>query len=145
MVAESTVLPNVKHPSREGERTFGFSQVTFIQVPPRLTFDEWRRVWFTEHTSVGIDTQANFRYVQNVVTMPLTAGAPPWRGIIEEGFPIEAMRDSQAFYDAVGNEEEHQRRLGIMMASSAKFIDFDRIDVIATSEYMLHSAHEPKL
>ena len=94
---------------------------------------------------MGIDTQANFRYVQNVVTMPLTAGAPPWRGIIEEGFPIEAMRDSQAFYDAVGNEEEHQRRLGIMMASSAKFIDFDRIDVIATSEYMLHSAHEPKL
>ena len=30
-----------------------------------------------------------------------------------------------------------------MMQSCAKFIDFDRIDVIATSEYRLHDAPEP--
>ena len=32
-----------------------------------------------------------------------------------------------------------------MMDSCAKFIDFDRIDVIATSEYPLHSHDEPGL
>jgi hypothetical protein len=144
-VAESTILPNVRHPAREGERTYGFSQVTFLQVPPRLSYEAWRRVWFEEHTPVGIATQANFLYVHNVVVMPLTPAAPPFRGIVEECFPPEAMRDSQAFYDALGDEARHQRHRELMMQSCAKFIDFDRIDVIATSEYRLHGGPEPAL
>jgi hypothetical protein len=144
-VAESTILPNVLHRPGEGERTYGFSQVTFLQVPPRLTYETWRRVWFEEHTPVGIDTQANFLYVHNVVVMPLTAGAPPFRGIVEECFPPEALRDSQVFYNASGDEARHQRHQQRMMESCAKFIDFDRIDVIATSEYRLHGAREPAL
>jgi hypothetical protein len=145
VVAESTILPNLEHPGREDERSFGFSQVTFLQVPPRLTHAQWRKVWLEEHTPVGIQTQANFRYVQNVVVMPLTDAAPPFAAIVEESFPIEAMRDPQAFYGAVGDEKELQRRLSVMMQSCAKFIDFDRIDVIATSEYLLHHAKEPAL
>jgi hypothetical protein len=144
-VAESTILANVRHPPRPGERTYGFSQVTFLQVPPRLTYEAWRHVWFHEHTPVGIATQANFLYVHNVVVMPLTENAPPFRGIVEECFPPEALRDSQAFYDALGDEPRHQRHQKLMMDSCAKFIDFDRIDVIATSEYRLSSAREPAL
>lgn len=144
-VAESSILPNLLHPTQEDQRTYGFSQVTFLQVPPRLTYEAWRRVWAEEHTPVGIATQANFRYVHNVVVMPLTPDAPPFRGIVEEGFPPQALRDAQAFYDAVGDEPKHQRHLQQMMASCAKFIDFDRIDVIATSEYPLHAAGEPAL
>jgi hypothetical protein len=144
-VAESTILPNVRYPAREDRRTFGFSQVTFLQVPPRLSFEAWRKVWFEEHTPVGIACQGNFRYVHNVVVMPLTAEAPPYRGIVEECFPPEAMHDSQTFYDAVGDEAKHQRHLKLMMESCAKFIDFDRIDVIATSEYPLHPSREPQL
>ncbi|HEY2809075.1 MAG TPA: EthD domain-containing protein [Steroidobacteraceae bacterium] len=144
-VAESTILPNVRYPARAGERTYGFSQVTFLQVPPRLSYDTWRRVWFEEHTPVGIATQANFLYVHNVVVMPLTPAAPPFRGIVEECFAPEAMRDSQAFYDAAGDEARHQRHQKLMMDSCAKFIDFDRIDVIATSEYRLYEAKGPAL
>ena len=144
-VAESTILPNRLHQPGAGERTYGFSQVTFLQIPPRLTYEAWRRVWFEEHTPVGIDTQANFLYVHNVVVMPLSAGAPPFRGIVEECFPPEALRDSQAFYNAVGDEARHQHHQQRMMDSCAKFIDFDRIDVIATSEYRLHSGREPAL
>ncbi len=144
-VAESTILPNVLHAPRAGERTYGFSQVTFLQIPPRLSYEAWRRVWFEEHTPVGIDTQANFLYVHNVVVMPLTTGAPPFRGIVEECFAPEALRDSQAFYNAVGDEARHQSHQQRMMESCAKFIDFDRIDVIATSEYRLHDGHEPAL
>jgi hypothetical protein len=92
-VTESTVLRNVDHPSSDGERTWGFSQVTFLQLPPRLSFDEWRRIWFERHTQVAIDTQSTFRYVQDVVVQPLTADAPPFRGIVEECFPPAAMRD----------------------------------------------------
>ena len=130
----------MRHPPRAGERTHGFSQVTFLQIPPRLTYEAWRKIWFQEHTPVGIATQANFLYVHNVVVMPLTEGAPAFRGIVEECFPPEAMRDSQAFYDAIGDEPRHQRHQKLMMDSCAKFIDFDRIDVIATSEYRLYEA-----
>jgi hypothetical protein len=144
-VSESTILPNVLHPPHAGERTYGFSLVTFLQVPPRLTYEAWRKVWFEEHTAVGIDTQANFLYVHNVVVMPLTPGAPPFRGVVEECFPPAALRDSQVFYNAVGDERRHQRHQQLMMESCAKFIDFDRIDVIATSEYRLHGGHEPAL
>lgn len=145
VVAESTILPNVDHPPRIGERTWGFSQVSFLKVAARLGFDEWRRIWFERHTQVGIETQANFRYIQNVVVMPLTAGAPAWRGIVEEGFPVAAMRDLRVFYDAVGDEAKFQRNLGLMMESCGRFLDPDGVDVVATSEYMLHSDAEPKL
>jgi hypothetical protein len=145
VVAESTILPNIKHPSSVGERTFGFSQVTFLQIPPRLTYAQWRKVWFEEHTSVGIDTQANFRYVQNVVVMPLTADCPPYAAIVEEGFSPEAMRDPHAFYGSFGDEAELQKRMNLMMQSCAKLIDFDKIDVIATSEYRLQAPQEPAL
>lgn len=144
-VAESTILPNVEHPGKRGERTWGFSQVSFLKVPARLSFDEWRRTWFERHTKVGVETQANFRYVQNVVVMPLTPDAPAWRGIVEEGFPAEAMRDLRVFYDAVGNESEFERNLALMMESCGRFLDPDGVDVIATSEYILHPHVEPGL
>ena len=32
-VTESTILPNLRHPPHADERTYGFSQVTFLQVP----------------------------------------------------------------------------------------------------------------
>lgn len=144
-VVESTVLPNVAHPPRAGERTYGFSQVTFLQVPPRLTYEEWRNIWANDHTRIGVETQANFRYVQNVVVQALTPDAPPWRGIVEESFPPEALRDLHVFYDAVGDEARLQRHLEQMMASCARFIDFDRVDVIATSEYVRQPQPEPRL
>ena len=53
------------------------------------------------------------------------------------------LRDSQAFYDAVGDEVRHQRHLELMTQSCAKFIDFYCIDVIATSQYRLHDVPEP--
>lgn len=144
-VAESTILRNVEHRVAAGERTPGFSQVTFLQVPPRLSAAQWRRIWAEEHTSVAIETQANFRYLQNVVTLPLAADCPPFSGIVEECFPMEAMRDPQVFFDAPGDPAEFQRRAQLMQQSCVKFIDFDRLDVIATSEYILHDAAEPAL
>ena len=144
-VVESTVLPNVAHPARAGERTYGFSQVTFLQVPPRLTYEEWRRIWAEDHTRVGIETQATFRYVQNVVVQALTANAPFWRGIVEECYPPEALRDLRAFYDAAGDEAKFQQNVARMQESCARFIDFDRIDVLATSEYVRQPQPEPRL
>ncbi len=137
LVLESKVIPNVKHPPKPGQRTEGFSQVVFIQRPPRLTYDLWRQNWQGLHTAVGIDTQSNFEYIQNPVVRPLTHAAPIYDAIVEECFPAEAMTNPQAFYDAVGNEKKYQENYKIMMDSVARFIDFDKLDVMTTSQYVI--------
>jgi hypothetical protein len=47
------------------------------------------------------------------------------------------MTSQQAFYDAVGDEAKLDTNRKRMMESSGRFIDFDRIDVIPMSEYVV--------
>ena len=144
-VVESAVLPNALHPPVADERTYGFSQVSFLHLPPRLTTEEWRDRWLNRHSKIAIETQSNFCYTQNIVAYPLTPDAPPWRGIVEESFPPEALRDLRLFYDAKDDEQKFQRNLEAMMTSCAAFIDADGIDVVATSEYRLDAQPQPRL
>ena len=135
LVAEATIIPNRAHPPREGRRTGGWSQATFLAFRPDLTAEAADRHWRTHHTTVAIETQANFEYVQNRVVRALTEGAPEYDAFIEECFPTEALTEPQAFFDAVGNEDKYQANLATMMDSCGAFIDFARIDVIPTSQY----------
>jgi hypothetical protein len=151
-VVESTILTNQAHPPGPAERTWGpaertwgYSQVALLHVPAHMSFQEWRRVWLTQHTPVAIETQTNFRYVQNVVLQSLTDGAPPWRGIVEEAFPLEAMQDPHLFFDAVGDDAKLHGNLARMMESVHRFLEPDGTDLIRTSEYVLHAAAEPSL
>ncbi len=137
LVTESQPIPNTKHRPQPGHRTEGFSQVVFLKRPPRLRYQEWLFNWLRLHTDVGIETQSNFEYIQNVVVRSLTYGAPHYDAMIEECFPAEAMTNPQAFYDAVGNEEKFQKNLATMMESCQRFIDFDKIDVVPTSQYVI--------
>lgn len=141
-VAESERMPNATQKVALGERTPGFSQVCTLQVPPRLTWDAWFDYWQQTHGTLAIETQDTFRYVQNIVTRRLTWDAPPIDGIIEECFPIGALTDPHVFYDAVNadgspNEERLQLNSQRMMESCMKFIDFDKMEVLITSEYVL--------
>ena len=56
--------------------------------------------------------------------------------IVEENFPPEAMISDHAFYDAE-DDIELGKRQERMMTSCARFIDFDRIDVVPMSEYLV--------
>lgn len=135
LATESTVLPNRLHPPVPGERTEGFSQIVFLGLPPRLGWTAWRDIWERQHSAVAVDTQANFEYVQNLIVRPLTYGAPAYVAMIEECFPAAALHDEAVYFDAVGDAgrlAEHQR---LMMESCARFIDFDRIDCIPTSQF----------
>lgn len=136
-VLESTIIPNRQHPSTEGARTEGWSQVCFIQRPDRLQPEEWRRIWQDSHTRVGIDTQANFEYVQNLVIRPLIEGSQTYAAIVEECFPTDAMDSAHVFYDAVGDDAKLKRNLQEMIESCARFIDAEAggIDVLPTSQY----------
>ncbi|QYU70065.1 EthD domain-containing protein [Leptolyngbya sp. 15MV] len=135
LVTESTVIANIAHPSVEGERTWGWSQATFLAFRPDLDPPAAEAHWRTRHTEVAIETQANFEYVQNRVVRALTPDAPAYDAFIEECFPIEALTDPHAFFDAVGDEPKYHANLATMMESCGAFIDFTRIDVIPTSQY----------
>ena len=133
-VSESTVLPN-KETFADGTRVHGFAQIALIARPPRITQEAYLDVWLKSHSHVGVETQSNFYYCQNIVTRPLAYDAPPLASIVEERFPIGALTDQQLFYDAAGNPEKYEKNLKRMMDSCARFIDFDRIDVMVTSAY----------
>lgn len=132
---ESTVIANTAHPPSPGERTWGWSQATFLafrtDLPAQAAEDHWR----THHTAVAIETQANFEYIQNRLVRPLTDATPEYDAFIEECFPMAALDDPQAFFDATGEEARCQANLATMMDSCGRFIDFARIDVIPTSQY----------
>lgn len=135
LVAESTVIANAAHPPPKGERTWGWSQATFLAFRPDLDPAQADAHWRTHHTRVAIETQANFEYVQNRMVRALTPEAPAYDAFVEECFPAEALSDPQAFFDAVGDEAKYQANLATMMESCGAFIDFARIDVIPTSQY----------
>ena len=136
-VCESEPIVNSTHRCGAGERTTGFSQIAILERPPRLAREQWLDIWLNSHTTVAIETQSTFRYVQNIVLRPLTYAAPAYDAVVEECFPAAAMTDQQAFYDAVGDDEKCRRNLQAMMDSCVRFIDFDKIDVVPTSEYRL--------
>ena len=137
LVLESEPIPNVKQRAKAGERTPGYSQLALIQRPPRLDPEYWLQIWQGSHTAVAKETQSTFRYVQNRVVQTLTYGAPRFDAIVEECFPAAAMTSQHAFYDALGEDAKLDANRKRMMESSGRFIDFDRIDVIPMSEYVV--------
>jgi hypothetical protein len=139
LVLESEPIVNTKQRARDGERTPGYSQLALIQRPPRLDAEHWLQIWQGSHTAVAKETQSTFRYVQNRVVQTLTYGAPRFDAIVEECFPAAAMTSQHAFYDAIGDDAKLDANRRRMLESSTRFIDFDRIDVIPMSEYVLRS------
>lgn len=137
LVTESEPLCNLQHPPVLGQRVEGMCEVVFLQRPERLSFEQWLDTWHHSHTQIAIDTQSTFGYRQNVVTRSLTDGAPVVDAIIEENFPAAAMTSPEAFYDAVGDEQRFRANQKAMIDSCVRFIDFDRLDVLPTSEYVL--------
>tara|TARA_B110000444_G_scaffold254937_1_gene288341 strand:+ start:483 stop:1181 length:699 start_codon:yes stop_codon:yes gene_type:complete len=136
LVTESEPLVNDSAPRDENNRVEGICHVVFLTHPPRLSYEQWLDIWHNSHTQIAIDTQSTFGYRQNVIVRRLTYGAPPFDAIIEENFPIGAMDSNHVFYEAEGDDAKLAQNLKAMMDSCARFIDFDKIDIIPTSEYL---------
>jgi hypothetical protein len=139
LVLESEPIPNTQQRAKDGQRTPGYSQLALIQRPPRLDAEHWLQIWQGTHTRVAKETQSTFRYVQNAVVRTLTYAAPRYDAIVEECFPAAAMTSQHAFYDALGDDAKLDANRKRMLESSGRFIDFDKIDVIPMSEYVIRS------
>lgn len=136
LVTESVPLPPPAAPP--ASRTPGFANVALLRRPADLDEETWLERWHLDHTPVAIATQSTFGYTQNAVVRALTPGAPVIDAIVEELFPLEATRDLHAFFDA-GNDDELQRRMNQMVASTSAFGANRDVDTVPTSRYVMRS------
>jgi hypothetical protein len=144
LVRESVPLPNTSRLAPRGTRTPGTTMLALLEQPERLAFDEWIRIWHGSHSPLAIEIQCTYRYVRNVVERPLTPDAPPWRGLVEEGFPSEAVSDLQRWYRAEGDPAKTRERMRQMIASVQRFLDLDRIESHPLGEYVLRAPADPQ-
>ncbi|CAN5574944.1 EthD domain-containing protein [soil metagenome] len=138
LVTES--VPLAAPATEPGSRTAGLANLAFLRRPAELDREEWLDRWQGSHTSIALETQSTFGYVQNVVVRPLTDDAPAIDGIVEELFPEAAMTDFHVFFDTGGSNEELGRRMTAMTTSVAHFSGEDALlDVAPTSRYVVSS------
>lgn len=137
LVVESVPIVNTTHTAPIGSRTPGVNMVALIERPGRLSWEAWIEHWHGHHRRVAIETQCTFLYVRNVVVRSLTSAAPPWAGIVEEGFPSEAVVDPMLWYKADGSPEKLKENMGRMIESVRAFLDIERVESHPMSEYRL--------
>jgi hypothetical protein len=133
-VAESVVLP-IAETYPDGERVRGFSQIALFRKLPGIAYEGFLEIWMRDQTIVGPATQDTFYYGQNIVIRPLTVGAPPIDGIVDECYPIEALTDHLVYWKANGSEEVFQAHLKREMDNVARFLDGDNVSAFVTSTY----------
>ena len=120
----------------DGERADALANLAFLRRPASMSPAAWRADWLDRHTSVAIETQGTFGYVQNPVLEPVTDHAPDVAGIVEELFPMAGMTDSHAFYGSGGDDEELKRRFTRLMESVGRFGADQGLDLVPTSRYL---------
>ncbi len=132
IVDEREPLPTPRPP--DGTRYDALANIALLRIPAELSREQWLRNWHDRHTTVAIETQATFGYVQNTVVAAVTPGQRV-DGLVEELFPMAAMTDQHAFWGSDGDDAELRRRAERMMASVATFGADRDLDVIPTSRY----------
>jgi hypothetical protein len=135
LVVESVPLLNNTRPASPGQRTSGINMIALIERPARMSNEKWIEHWHGHHKRVALETQCTYAYVRNVVVRALTSDAPDWAGIVEEGFPAEAVTDPMLWYKAEGSAEKLQTNMGRMIESVQAFLDIDRVESHPMSEY----------
>jgi hypothetical protein len=135
LVVESR--PLVNRTARAGSRTPGSALVTCIEPADGLPYAEFLRIWHERQRACAIETQSTFGYVRNEIVRALTSDAPKWAAVVEENFPLAALADPAAFYDAVGDPAKLRRNLKRMLDTCQGFLAQERVESHPMSEYVL--------
>jgi hypothetical protein len=124
----------------DGERSPGVLTVAMLQQHPEQTFEEWMTRWHTRISPITEAIQPRCRYVRNAVFRPLTEGAPPVRGIVEEAWPsLEHVTDPMLFFCADGDPEKMNTNITQMIEEIAAFVEMDTFRSVTMSEWILKS------
>ena len=124
----------------DGTRSPGVVMVTLLERPQRMARPEWIAHWHGVQSPVSETMQPRMRYVRNAVSWPVSEGAPPYEGIVEEAWPsARHVEDPMLFYCADGSPETLKRNMGRMLESVRGFLELERIRSAIFSEYLLRS------
>lgn len=135
LVTESHPDRNTKYPPRLGERTAGIAQIVFMKRPPRLTPEAWLDYWHTHHTADAMAMQNHFSYCQNVIARPVTFAAPSYDAIVEACYGEEIVDDLRYRFHG-STLAEREKTAAVYLEKTGNLVDFDKIDVLATSQYV---------
>lgn len=120
----------------DGARVDALANMAILRRPADLDEATWRERWLTDHTTVAIETQATFGYLQNLVLDAVTEDSPVVHAIVEELFPSAGISDMHAFYGSGGDDAELSARLTRLMASVSRFGADQGLDLVPTSRYL---------
>jgi hypothetical protein len=134
LVTESVPLQYGDRAWPDGTKSPGVTLFTAFPKPDRLTDEQFYGHWHGSHTPLSFEIHPLWRYIRNAVARPLTAGAPPYRGIVEERFrELEDVLDMERlFRGAVANMKRG-------MKDVAAFLDREKIDATLMNEYIVKS------
>ena len=133
LVTESVPRDYAQRDWPDGARSPGVTLVAAF--PKRSDIDEatFFAEWQEQHTRLSLSLHPLTRYLRNAVARPRTAGAPPYRALVEERVAdLQDLLDPLRFYGSVEDQEravEHVQR----------FTDLDEMHTALMSEYILRS------
>jgi hypothetical protein len=133
LVTESVPMRCPDRDWPDGTRSPGVTLWTAFPKPERVGDEEFYAQWHGSHTPLSFEIHPLWEYIRNAVARPLTAGAPPYRAIVEERFrTLEDLIDPMKFF---GSAENIQR----VLTDIAAFSDLDQMNTAPMSEWIVKS------
>jgi hypothetical protein len=124
----------------DGVRSPGVLTVAMLEQHPDQSLVQWMARWHSRISPITEAIQPRMRYVRNAVFRPLTEGAPPFRGIVEEAWPsLEHVTDPMLFYCADGDLERMNAHVTQMIEEISAFVDLSTLRSVTMSEWILKS------
>jgi len=133
LVTESVPLRCPDRDWPDGTRSPGVTLWTAFPKPDRVSDEQFYARWHGSHTPLSFEIHPLWGYTRNAVARVLTAGAPPYRAIVEERFrTLEDLVDPMKFF---GSADNIQR----VLADIATFSDLEAMNTAPMSEWILKS------
>jgi hypothetical protein len=139
LVTESVPLAYQQRTWPDGERSPGVKQITMFDKRADIDDSQFFARWHGSHTPLTFEVHPVCLYVRHAVARAVTEGAPPWRGIVEEGLrEVQDLTDPMRYFSA-SSPEELERNVKRVMDDVATFLDLESVESYPTAEYILRS------
>jgi hypothetical protein len=140
LVTESVPLAYRARTWPDGERSPGVKQITMFDKREDIDDSQFFGRWHGSHTPLTFEVHPVCLYVRHAVARPLTAGAPRWRGIVEEGLrEVEDLTDPMRYFSAGDSPAALERNVKRVMDDVSTFLDLESVESYPTAEYILRS------
>jgi hypothetical protein len=134
LVTESLVDDYDDRSWAAGDRSPGITTFTTLRRNPTFDPRTFREFWYGHQSPMSGEIQPRVRYVRNTVVHPVTAGAPPYDGIVHESWPsADVVADPIAFH---GGPDVGPENLRVMLDSVTQVFDLSTLRSVALSEYL---------